>query len=876
MSVCIRPPALFRLPWLVKASLGLMLGGLAPAPIAAADLLLPQAQGATANSSPAMAPPPRPQAEGVPLLLQRASFWRQRQRPDMARSTLDQVLAIEPGNPEALYQAGLIAVESGRETEAAILLERLTSAKPGDVRIERLQRVMERGPLPPGVIEQARQASRDGDNDRAVKLYRQAFAGLPPPLEYAVEFFMAMAGTVEGWAEARTRIGEMLTRNPQDDELLLAQARILTYREASRREGITRLAALAGRLPEADRSWGEALLWLEAARPDEALYRAYLSAHPADRAVAAHWAKATAPLTDDTPDNAVQLGYVAAQAGDFALARKYFAKALSLDPRHAKAMVALASLDVRDGQSEAARRRLDQAFALDPSLRGTAAGLYDTAAFYSAYQQADAAFKSGRMDESERLLRPLLDGKYKDRGLAVTLMARVLAAQGKYTEAERHYRAALARTPNDRGLIDGLYGLLVKAGKWPEAEALAGRASPALREEAERRAAGEAAAAAKERAESLARTGPPAAAIEAYRTAVDKAPDDPWLRLGQARLLRQQGDDKAAGDAMRPLLARPLPRTADFHASALFALDAGRLFEAGTLLNAIPGPERNGDIQRLAEEIGRRLQADLLRSALEGGDRDRALAALRAEAGRSDLAPAQWGQIADGFAKFGDTAGALAIARRELEKPLLPSTTMGDYAGLIGILGRYGTPAERDALLPRFRAIARTPDEIRQIADMEAGQIATRADALRAAGLIAPAFDLLEPALARTPENRALLGALARLYSASGMNDDAEAIYDRLLAGAPEDEGTVMQLVWLDIGRKNYDRARQRLEPLLQREDAGYAVHYADGILLRQEGWTGAALDAFEKAQDMRRQELGDSPAAGSGLDPYSPFDGMQ
>ncbi|TDP44902.1 tetratricopeptide repeat protein [Zavarzinia compransoris] len=829
-------------------------------------LLLPE--GRTVTVGPAAAPAagqPGTEAGGIAVLMQRATFWRQRQRLDMAQSMLDQALAIDPSHPDALFQSGLIAVETGKRAEAEAYLARLAAAKPGDVRIERLKMAMDRGQISAAVIEQARQAARDGDNENAVKFYRQAFAGLPPPLEYALEYFMALAGTVEGWSEARTRLGDMLARSPADDGLKLSYARVLTYREASRREGIALLAAMAPTSPEADRSWGEALAWLDAARADEALYKAYLAAHPDDQAVAARWARAIKPLEPDTPDNAVQLGHIAVQAGKLDEARALFAKALELDPNHANAMAALASLLAHDGKTDEARALLERAFALDPALRTRAAGLYETTVFYGAYQRANAAFKAGRPGEAERLLRPLLDGRHQDRHLAVALMARAMAAQKKYAEAEKYFREALARSPKDQGLVDGLYGVLVDAGKTAAADALVPRISPALREGAGKRAAQAEAEAAKARAETLARAGDIDGALAAYRGAIGKSPDDPWLRLAYARLLRRQGQQQAAAETMGPPLARPAPMPAAFHAGALFALDAGRLIEAGTLLNAIPGPARTPEIVKLADDIGHRLQTAQARAAVAAGDRDRGLASLRALARRGDLTPAQWGEVASGLAEFGDTAGALAIARRELAKPPAASASLSDYAALIGLVGRHGTPAEGEALVARFRSKARTPEEIRQIAEMEAGQIAARADRLRTGGQIEPAFALLEPALGRSPDNPALLGALARIYVDAEMPDEAEALYDRLLAQSPEDEGVIMQLVWLAIGRQDFHKARRLLDPVLERGTADYQAHYADGLLLRQDGLNGAAIEAFERAQSLRQQELGGVPAGMNG-----------
>ncbi|MDD3444875.1 MAG: tetratricopeptide repeat protein [Zavarzinia sp.] len=683
-----------------------------------------------------------------------------------------------------------------------------------------------------------------------------------------------MAGTEEGWAEARTRLQAMAAKSPDDIELQLSYARVLTYREVTRREGIERLARLAPRSPDADRSWRDALLWLDAGRADEALFKAYADAHPDDGDVNGRWAKVIEPMKPDNAIHAVTLAYGAVAERKYAEAETLFLKALEFDPNNTNALTGMAGLRMRVGRAREAMEYMQRAVAIEPTLREEYHDLYDAANFLNDYNAASGAARAGRYAQAERLLRPLVAGRAKERSIAVALLASVLASQKKYAEAEKYYREALRLRPRDRTVVTGLYRVLVARGKVAEAEALANQVPPDVRAEVGRSLVQAEAQAAVMQAESRARAGDIPGAIAAYTEAISKDPEDPWTRLAYARLLRGQGQAALAEDVMRPVLAKPAPTAADFHVGALFALDRDRLQEAGALINAIPGPQRNAEIRRLSEDIARKTTILQARRSIAGGDREQALAALRTLSSRNDLDPGTWGEIAAATAEMGDTNQALAIARRELAKPIPANASLSSYGGLIGIVARYGSENETQTLVSRFRSKARTAEEIRLVADIEAGLVGTQADRLRQANQIRPAYDLLVARLQRDPQNTTLLAALARVYASAKMYDEADRIYAALLARKPEDQDLAMQAVWVAINQRDYDRARRLIDPLLEGAVPSSQLYFANGILLRAEGDNGGAIHALEKAKELRARELGVAPTSLAPLS--SNTDGLQ
>src|SRR5271154_3788870 len=59
------------------------------------------------------------------LMLERANYWRQQHRPDIAGQILTKLLVANPGQPDALYQRGLLSLDGGSRGEAQQYFDRL-------------------------------------------------------------------------------------------------------------------------------------------------------------------------------------------------------------------------------------------------------------------------------------------------------------------------------------------------------------------------------------------------------------------------------------------------------------------------------------------------------------------------------------------------------------------------------------------------------------------------------------------------------------------------------------------------------------------------------------------------------------------------------
>ncbi len=300
-------------------------------------------------------------------------------------------------------------------------------------------------------------------------------------------------------------------------------------------------------------------------------------------------------------------------------------------------------------------------------------------------------------------------------------------------------------------------------------------------------------------------------------------------------------------------------------------MDQKRFTEAAALIERIPARERTPAMVAFSREISLRSAIAQARASFDAGNRGQALASMRALAARSDLSPATRGEIASTLYEMGDGSGALAIVRAELAKGIPASAQVADYAGMASVLARAGSDAEAGALVTRLDTLAGGASDRRALQDLRNGLAAQRADRLRLAEQLAPAYDVLAAALQSDPEDPVLLGSLARLYAAGDMHGEATAIYDRLLARSPGSVDLTLQAANVAIGGRDFDRAHALLDPVLASGQAGAQAYFMAGQLARAEGDTAGAIDALEQAQALRAKELGVASAVGGGLPAAAP-----
>src|SRR5580658_8535995 len=96
------------------------------------------------------------------VLLDKANYWRIKDRPDLAADALNKLLEINPNNPDALFQYGVLSVEQNKPADAQRYLAKLQQVAPNDPRIADLEAAIRAGKIGPSDLNEARRLAQAG------------------------------------------------------------------------------------------------------------------------------------------------------------------------------------------------------------------------------------------------------------------------------------------------------------------------------------------------------------------------------------------------------------------------------------------------------------------------------------------------------------------------------------------------------------------------------------------------------------------------------------------------------------------------------------------------------------------------------------------
>ncbi|EKE77005.1 cellulose biosynthesis protein BcsC [Gallaecimonas xiamenensis] len=752
--------------------------------------------------------PPLLAAEGqFDALFQQADFWQSKQRQDLAKDALGRVLAADPANPEALYRLALIAIQEGDKDKADALAERLSIASPKDPRLEELRLAKANTNLDSGALAEARLLAANGQYQEAVARFKTLFSTDQPPASLAVEYYQTLAGTPNGWDQARQGLAQIHQRQPGNLQGALAYGQVLSYRPQSRRQGIAVLASLDGQLPAATTAWRQALLWLDADSNDQPLYAAYAKAHPGDDAVAAHYRQKTTETPGRKADKARSSGYAQLKKGQLAGAAKAFEQALAIRPDDAEARAGLGLVQLRRQQFAKARDSLAQAMRLAPAKKGQWQAAHNSARFYASLAGVRQEADSGQYAKALDMIRPLASQSGPHQLDARLLEADIYSRQGRLDEAAGRYRDLLLDNADNQQARIGLINVLRKQQRWGEANAMAELLPAKDRQQLGDLASGQALML-RERAKAE----PPLLAEASLRQAQSLDPADPWIRLDLARLLDTQGRPLAAQVLMNQGLG-PDASPQDRYVAALLAKDQNRWDDVARILSPLGSAKRTPAINALLDSAALQARLDEIRRRQAVGDRAGARQLMLDLYNQPPASAAGTGQVANLLLDGGEPAMALLLARQQAQQPL--TAAPGDYLDLLLVLVKAGADDEAQSLLGRLsqRRDLGT-DDWAAIENIRNAMALVQADRLRQQDRLADAYDLLAARLRLAPNDESLLLAMARLYQSGNKTDKAGQIYRYALKQHPGSQDALTGAVEVAIARNEPEQAEQLLAQL--------------------------------------------------------------
>ena len=732
--------------------------------------------------------------------------------------------------------------------------------KPGSEDAARLQAALRREQISNGDLMEARALAKAGDAGAAVARYEALFDGAGPPPDLALEYYQTLAGVDARWREARDGLEQVVRDNPGDPAARQALAEVLTYRQATRDQGIEQLAGLwrdQERL-QVIAPWRQALLWLPQEPASADALRDYLAVRPDDEVVR----ERLDSVLSGSGGAAVADAYDALEAGRLSAARRGFQGVLEDDPDSAEAVAGLGLADLRQGRFGAAEQRLARAIRMAPDRRADWAPALEDARFYGRLAEARALNEQQNYDQALQAVIPLARAGGRRGRDAALLQGDILLAQDRPQVAETVFRDLLESDDANSDARVGLVRALMAQERYDEANRIYAEL-PAEERMRYGYVRDQQSQVLRERAQALIDDGQVYAGEALLHEAVAAAPRDPWARLALAKRMQARGQSGQAAAMLEPLEA-PDAEPEALLAAAQFAADQGRWQHALDLLDRLPADARDSDSQALRRRVENGARMAELARVFDSGDRWRIQSELERLYAEPPETPAQTGQLANFLVERGESSLALTLVRKDLAKGLDRGAPK-DFVPHALVLGRLGYDREAGELLRELeRRAERRPGGAGAFADARRTLSVAAVDHARQGGDFARAYDEAVMALSSDPDNEKLVLALGRVYQEGGLHREAATTYDWLLARPGPQLPARRAAVANALAMDDVERAEQLLEEAAPLEDGELLLLAARTA--RRSGDSRSALALAEKAADAHyRANRSGAPSALAG-----------
>lgn len=794
--------------------------------------------------------------DGAPafeILHAQAQYWTNRGRGDLAAGALRRILDSDPDNPRALYEIGLLLVGEGDITSARTFESRLRRQEHTLALATQLRREIDNAEVDRSLLNEARRRAAEGEAEVALGLYEQLFSGREIGGRLAVEYYETLAGVEERWGEAADGLRGHFSGQSSNARVRLALARVLSYREETRREALFHLAALlddSAFREDAMVSMRNTLLWLNAGADDQAYYERYLSLD-ADEAVAEKLALALNPKVIDAFTAARIEAFKALNQNQLSVAAQRFADLLEQRSNDAESLGGLGLVHLRQQRFADAENYLSRAIRADASTRTSFGTALQEARFWGGYRAANQLIGQRDLAAAERRLAQLEPRTDAQRAQVHVLRASIASASGRADVAIAESRRALELDGGQEAaaviLLDALSARGDRTDLEAQLTALERRASRGeLRGDASR------AAIRRARARLAVQRGDVDAAAAAYEQALAASGDDAWLRLEYARLLLGQDRRREAEAIVAPLSRRDADRDAR-HALALYYDQTGDWDRSLALVERIPTAERSAAIDELAGLVRIKRDLSLALQRAEMGDRNTAISNVMAMQQSGPDVPQKTMLLADAMLKLGlNEQAGLMVNRAMAADSDLDTERQVQYARILGEAGELSSAYRlmTDLMLRRNELDAGQRSAMAQVYDDILLRASRRA---MENGEYELALSYLEPVHRANPLNGTALRHLGEVYQRRGDFLTAQKFYERAMSVDTSDLWAVKGAVGAALDAEDIDSASRLLEVALSRFPDHPDVYTLISRTAHSAKDLDMAIEAMERARELRR-----------------------
>lgn len=398
-------------------------------------------------------------------LFAQANYWHEKSHDELAMESLKKVLSVDANNAQALYLMALWAQQGGNLQAAAQWRARLAKVAPGGSELQELDSAKKMAQVPQGQLNLARQQARSGNVPVALATWRSIFNGNTPPSGLAAEYYQTMASDKSLYPQAVSELRQYVAQHPQENGPRMALGKVLTWREDTRREGISMLEPMASGSKEADSGLRQALLWMAPEAGDEAFYDTWIQRHPQDTEVQNYF-------RERRSGQARGQGYADLNSGNTSAAKQQFEQVLQTNPQDADALAGMGYIAQRSGDFQAASQYLNRAAELGGDASQTRHQQAADALFYGQLAQAQQAYKQGNISQALALSAPLTQQSGAQGTAAKLFRADVLYHNKDLPQAEQILRTLLNEQPQNGPARESLYYVLRDQNKTAEAQSV--------------------------------------------------------------------------------------------------------------------------------------------------------------------------------------------------------------------------------------------------------------------------------------------------------------------------------------------------------------------------------------------------------------------
>ncbi len=805
------------------------------------------------------------QSSASKVLLEQALYWKSKGNGERAAEAWKKLLIIDPTDARALYGLAVIELDASRMEGAQAYLEKIKKSDPTSNYVSLLEQdISLRTPANEKMLYEARLLQESGKADQAIEIYKKIFAGRVPQGDIGLEYYNFLGYATDGWEPSRKGLERLAKESPDNPQIDLAMAKLLSRNGETRADAIERLSKLVT-VPsvqsEANEYWRKSLVWLEQPRPsDVPLFEAYLKAHPDDEEIRKMLDGARKNEKASGGGGAVAAvnprmvaGFAALDRGDRALAESEFTVQLKNDVNSPDALGGLGLVRFQQNRLEEAQQLLKRAVQNGGQGWNT---VLNNVNYLLLLEQARAAQGRGDIAGSRALVQQAirLSPKQPDAMLA---LGSLQAEAGELDAAEKTYRTVLAQKPNDVYALNGLIGVLALNNKLDAAKKLLQNVTPERVGGPEQMSRLNAAYSTGLARAALKRGDTPAAIAE-LEIAMKNDRSNPWIRLELAQIYLNQGKTVQAGALFDSLLAGQKGDASTLYASAILASQRRDWNSTLKLLERIPAKDRTPEILALQKRAQAYGQLSLASNLAQQDRKAEALALLNGTRGSMGNSPEMLGAIAMTYADMGENARGLDLIRQELARSKRPSPdVMLQYAAL---LLRTNQDAACAQVLSEIKARALTRDETRGFEDLLFTYSVRQADLLRERGDLTDANKRLLPLLAQRPDDLQVVGAQARLYAAEGEKDKAIDLYKQLIVKSPDRVDVRLGAAQIATQVKDLGFADASIQQALVLAPDDVDVNATAARLYMAQGKLGKAEDLFERAMTLQDVPLVTDP----------------